>query len=173
MVIRIKQFILRPLRRGDEAALVRCLNNRTIHRNTLRIPYPYRMADAREWIRKNAATVRAKVKTEVNFAIELNGEVAGGIGLHKIEPRHKAELGYWLAQPYWDQGIMTEAVRQVVRFGFSRLRLVRMCAKVFPWNRPSMRVLEKAGFKHEGILRKGARKNNRFIDEYVYAIVRR
>lgn len=172
MTILTKRFILRPFRRGDEAALARYINNRNIYRNTLRIPYPYRMRDAHAWVRQNAAAARARAKTEINFAIEIGGEAAGGIGLHKIEPRHKAELGYWLAEPYWGRGIMTEAVRQVVRFGFSQMRLVRICAKVFPWNRPSMRVLEKAGFKHEGILRKGARKGKRFIDEHVYAIVR-
>ncbi len=172
MIIRTKQFILRPFRQGDEAALVRYLNNRTIYRNTLRIPYPYRMRDAQEWIRKNVLIARVRVKTEINFAIEIKGEAAGGIGLHKIAARHKAELGYWLAQPYWGQGIMTEAVKCIVEFGFKRLRLVRICAKVFPWNRASMRVLEKAGFKREGILTKGARKGNRFIDECVYAIIR-
>lgn len=172
MIIRVKHFVLRPFRRGDEASLVRHINNPKIYRNTLRIPYPYRMRDAREWVRKCRTANHARKKTDVNFAIEIDGGVAGGIGLSHIVPRHKAEIGYWLGEEYWGKGIMTEAAKRVTRFGFKNLRLKRIYAGVFPRNRASMRVLEKAGYEREGILRKQARKKARFINEVLYAIVR-
>lgn len=172
MIIEGTQFRLRPFRRGDEAALVRHINNTKIYRNTLRIPYPYRMRDAREWVRKCRVADRAREKTDVNFAIEIDGEVAGGIGFSSIVSCHKAELGYWLGEAYWGRGVMTEAAKLVTQFGFERLHLKRIYAGVFLWNHASMRVLEKAGYVREGVLRKQARKGMRFIDEALYAAVR-
>jgi [ribosomal protein S5]-alanine N-acetyltransferase len=161
---------LRPWRAGDEAALVRHANNRKVWRNLRDLfPHPYTRANADWWI--------ASLKGEdpvCNFAIEVDGEAAGGIGLHPqsdVEWR-SAEIGYWLGEAHWGKGITTEAVREVTAYGFSQLDLLRIHATVFEWNPASMRVLEKAGYTLEGRLRKAITKDGQTIDCMLYAMIR-
>ena len=170
-VIKSKRFILRTFRKGDEESLKENISNKKIARNTLSIPYPYTLKDAKEWIVENLKEEKKKKPTKVNFVIDIRGEVAGSVGFSKIEG-HKAEIGYWLGEKYWGQGIMTEAVKLATKFGFKKLTLKRIYAYVFPWNKASMRVLEKAGYKLEWFLRKHIKKDNKFIDAYLFAKVR-
>lgn len=169
--IRSKKFILRPHRRGDEKSLTLNISNKKIYRNTLRIPHPYTLELAQKWISKNLKEAKKKNPSHINFVIEVDGEATGGIGLNSIQG-HKAEIGYWLGEKYWGRGIMSQAVKLVTKFGFRRLKLKRIFAHVFPWNRASMRVLEKAGFKFEGVLRKNHKKGSRFIDSHLFAKVK-
>ncbi len=164
-------FKLRPFRKGDECSLQRSINSRNVTRHTISIPYPYTMKHAKDWIAKNLSLYRKKKKTEVNFAIDIGGEVAGGIGLRYIEG-HKAELGYWLSEKYWGKGIMTEAVKLVSELGFKKLKLHRVYVNVHKGNKASARVLEKAGFKLEGINRKNVLKDGRIVDSILYAKVK-
>jgi [ribosomal protein S5]-alanine N-acetyltransferase len=95
----------------------------------------------------------------------------GGIDLNNIK-EHKAEIGYWLGKDYWGQGIMTEAVRLITTYGFEKLGLRRIYAHVFVFNKASMTVLKKAGFKYEGKLRKHAKKGDKFLDSFLFAKVK-
>jgi len=167
-IIRSKNFILRPFKKGDEEFLMKHINNRIIAKNTLRIPYPYKLKDARWWINHNLKLDKKKKKREINFAVEINGEVVGGIGLDKIY-EHCAEIGYWLGKKYWGQGIMTTATKLVTKYGFEKLGLRRIYAFVFPFNKASAGVLIKAGYKYEGKLRKHVKKGNKFLDDLLFA----
>jgi len=170
-VIKAKKFILRLYRKGDEKSLAKNINNKKIYRNTLHIPYPYTLKDAKEWVAKNLREAKKKDPAKISFVIDIRGEVAGSVGFSKIEG-YRAEIGYWLAEKYWSKGIMTEAVKSATKFGFEKLKLKRIYAYVFPFNKPSMRVLKKAGFKFEGILRKEIKKDNKFLDGYLFAKIR-
>jgi ribosomal-protein-alanine N-acetyltransferase len=173
MIIKTKRFTIRPYRKGDLKSMVKHINDTEIARNTLTIPYPYTMKDAERWYGRYRNIIRRKVIRHRAYAIEINGEVVGGIGLSRLYPQgHKAEIGYWLGRAYRGKGIMTEAVKEITKFGFNKLGLRRLCACTFPHNKASMRVLEKAGYKFEGILHKNVRKGNRLIDEYLFAITR-
>lgn len=171
-IIQSKNFILRPYRKGDERSQAENINNIKIYRNTLHIPYPYSLKDAKNWIRKNFKEAKKEKPTEINFVIDINGEVAGSIGLSKIES-HKAEIGYWLAEKFWGKGIMTAAVRLITDFGFNKLKLKRIYAHIFLFNRASARVLEKAGYKKEGLLRKNVIKDGKLMDDYLFAKIKR
>ena len=106
---------------------------------------------------------------EFHFAIrDADRQLIGGCGFHDILERHRAEIGNWLARPYWNQGIMTASVQTLSNYGFEQLQLVRMVAHVFQPNRASARVLEKCGFQCEGLLRKHFAKEKAFIDVFVY-----
>jgi len=167
------KFKLRKFRKGDEGSLQKNINDAGIARYTLDIPYPYTRKDAVAWIRKNLKLQKSRKPEKINFVIEIDGEVAGSVGLSDINRKNKrAELGYWLARKYWNKGIMTRAIRPMIRFGFEKLRLVRIYAFVFPPNKASKRVLEKAGFKLEGKLRKTIVKNGKLYDNLLYAKVR-
>ncbi|MFH0804963.1 MAG: GNAT family protein [Patescibacteria group bacterium] len=167
-----KQFMLRPFRASDAAALQRNIDHPIIHRNTLRLPYPYRLHDAREWIRKNVAEERRRQPRFMAWAIAIGDEVVGSVGLHDLRPKHAAELGYWLSRRLWGRGIMPAAIRAVTKFVFQRLHLRRVEVYVFTFNRSSARVLEKCGYTREGLLRKNVVKNGKPIDEYLFAKVR-
>ncbi|MBU0546921.1 GNAT family N-acetyltransferase, partial [Patescibacteria group bacterium] len=160
VIIRSKNFILRPFKKGDESSLVKNINDKTITRNTLRIPYPYRLKDAHSWINLNSKFNKKKNKKEINFAIDMSGMVVGSVGLSKIED-HKAEIGYWLGKKYRRQGIMTEAVKLVTKYSFDELKLKRVYAFIFIRNKISEGVVKKNGFKYEGKLKKNFKKGNK------------
>jgi len=160
---------IRSWRESDETALVHYANNRNIWINLRdRFPHPYRRADARAWLAHATGS-----RPETNFAIEVGGEAAGGIGFHPQEDVHRrsAELGYWLGEPFWGRGIVTQAVRALTAYAFRTHDLVRIYAFVFEWNPASARVLEKAGFTREGCLRRSVVKDGQTIDQFLYAIV--
>ena len=149
------KFKLRKFKRGDEISLIKNINDKEITSNTSSIPYPYKKKDAFSWININLKLHKLKKPPAMNFAIDINGEVAGGIGLIEIDRKHNnAEIGYWLAKKYWNKGIMTNAIKKVLILGFNELELKRIYAYVYPFNKGSKRVLEKTGFLFEGRLKK-------------------
>lgn len=168
--IQLTKSLLREWRRGDEPSLVRHANNRNIWVN-LRdsFPHPYTTADARSWIRLAGTTGLNRV-----FAIDVDGFAVGAIGIRQGEDvnRLSAEIGYWLGEEYWGRGITPEAVEAVTRHAFDTLGVVRVYAEVFEWNAGSMRVLEKAGFAREGVMRKSAIKDRQVVDQVMYARVK-
>ncbi len=170
MQLELLQCTLRPWHPNDVAALVRHANNRNIWRNVRdRFPHPYTAEAAEMWI-----SLAQNNLYEPSFAIAVDGEAVGGIGLifgQDIE-RRSAEIGYWLGEEYWGRGIVTEAVCALCEYTFAQFDLARIWAGVFEWNPGSMRVLEKAGFQREGILRKAATKDGQTIDVVLYAMVR-
>ncbi len=161
-------FTLRPFRDGDEASLVANANNIKIFNNVKdSFPHPYTYDDALWWISIN----KQSDKPITCFAIDVNGQVIGAMGIiiGSDVQRVTAEIGYWLGENYWGKGIATEALKQTSDYVFTNFPdLVRIWAAVFEHNKPSMNILEKAGFELEGIRKKGAIKNGVVIDEYVY-----
>lgn len=165
-----KEFTLRHFRKGDEAAIIKHANNPKIYRATIAMPHPYIKKDAREWIEMCRQEAGRRRPGLLSLAIDSDGEVIGCVGLSDIDG-HKAGIGYWLAEPYWGQGIMTRAVQITTDLGFDEFGLVRIYAHVFPFNKASMRILEKAGYMVEGLLRKEALKDGEYLDMYLMAKV--
>ncbi len=172
MKILLSSAIIRTYRESDAESLARSVNNEKISRNTLHIPYPYTLDDAKDRI--------AKVLSEpecFHFPIADDTGVIGAIGFKRPEPgfqdvqKHVAEIGYWLAEEYWGRGIITEAVTAFSRWGFETLGLRRIFAAVLAWNPASARVLEKAGFEFEGRERARYFREGQFIDGLLYAKV--
>ncbi len=163
--VRLRHFV--P---GDAEHLAEIANNPKIAAN-LRdgFPSPYTLEDAQKYI-ADAMTANPTIR----FAIEWNGEHVGNVGIFPGDDiyRLSAEIGYFVAEPYWGKGIATEAIKQIVEYGFSSLGMVRIYAGVFEYNPASMKVLEKCGFQKEGIARKALIKNGKIWDEHRYAIVR-
>ena len=168
-ILKSRRFILRPYRKGDEPSLIKNINHKSVSRYLKRVPYPYTKKDAAAWLRR--LRTYTKTKTAVPFAIDINGKVIGGIGLENIEG-HKAEIGYWLGKKYWGKGIMTEAVKLITNFAFKRLKLKRVYGTIFSPNKASARVLEKNGYKLEGILRKHYHKDGKIYDGLMYAKIK-
>jgi len=161
---------IRPWAATDAAALVRHASDREVWRNLRdRFPHPYTDADAASWLGFVAGQT-----PPTHWAIEVDGEAAGGIGFTVGEDVHArtAEIGYWLGRAVWGRGIATEALRAVTAYAFARHDLERLEAHVFAWNAASVRVLEKAGYVREACLRHAVRKDGEVTDLLIYAILR-
>lgn len=135
-------------------------------------PYPYTLENARFYV---AACIQKEADHQVTRAIVINNRAAGSIGVFQKSDvyRKSAELGYWLGEEFWGQGIMTEAVKQICSLAFSSLDIVRISAEPFASNLASRKVLEKAGFSLEGILQKRVFKNGKLLDSCIYAKILR
>ena len=159
---------LRRWQMSDANNLARTLNNQTIHGN-LRdgLPFPYTVADAQAYIQSVA-------KAEFAFAITVDDRAVGSISALRKENIHfrTDEIGYYIAEEYWGKGLMTKAVQQLCDYVFTTSTIVRISAESFAKNHSSCRVLEKAGFTLEGVLRKHAEKNQQLFDMKLYALVR-
>jgi len=171
-VIKTKRFILRPVRLSDARSLVTHINDKEIARQTLHIPYPYFLGEAHRWLKRKTQYYRMKTPPSIPFAIEINKELVGCVDLMHFVPRHTSELGFWLGRRFRGQGIMTATVREVAAFAFEKLKLRRVYAYTFPPNKVSARVLQKNGFRREGLLRKNSMKNGKYLDDIVWAKVK-
>lgn len=164
------KYKIRKWAKEDFSALAKHLNNKKIWDNCRDgLPYPYTEDNAQQFI-----SLVLSQKGQNNFCIEINGEAAGNISFDRgtdIE-RYNAELGYWLAEPYWGRGIATQMLSQAVSSYFRQTDVVRICANVYAGNKASMRVLEKIGFRKSGILRKAFYKNGAFIDCHSFELLR-
>ncbi len=111
---------------------------------------------------------------ESQFAIEVDGDAAGGIGVFLQEDvaRRSAEIGYWVGEAHWGRGIATDVVRRFTDWAFETYDLLRLYALVFDGNRGSCRVLEKAGYQLEGRMRKAVVKEGKVLDQLIYAKLR-
>lgn len=166
MRIQLTRAEVRSWREEDAVSVARHADNRKIWRN-LRdaFPSPYTLDDARAYI------ARAQTADpETGWAIVVEGEAAGSIGVKPgtdVE-RVSAEIGYWLAEPFWGRGITTEALAAITRHAASSFGLMRVFALPFEWNPASFRVLEKAGYRLEGELRRSAIKDGRIVGQRLY-----
>lgn len=162
---------LRTLLPEDASLLAQYANNPLIaQRLTNRFPHPYTQQHAQDFI----ATATQHNPRKIN-AITIDGAFAGCIGIHPQDDvwQHNVELGYWLAQPFWGKGVMTEALRQILLYSWSNFPTVqRIFARPFGSNQGSARVLEKAGFQLEARLSRTIFKAGIYEDELIYSIWR-
>jgi RimJ/RimL family protein N-acetyltransferase len=171
MRIEASKFCIRTWLESDAASLQKHANNVNISKYLFdRFPYPYQLSDAEKFI--SSKLVQDPI---VNFAIEINGEVAGGIGLEFRQDVYRKTplLGYWLSEQHWGKGIMPEAVNLITDYAFENLEVICIIANTFGNNSKSMRVLEKSGFVRQGIIRQCAIKYDEVFDEHVFALHRK
>jgi len=163
----LKSCTIRSWRLDDADLIARHANNRKVWLGLRDLfPHPYTIQDAREFLQ------RATSETPTTkFCIEVNGGAVGGMGMHLGQDvhRHTATLGYWLGTDFWGRGIMTEAVVALTDFCFDNFLLRRISAEVFANNPASARVLEKAGFVFEGLLKNCVIKDGELLDSLLYA----
>jgi RimJ/RimL family protein N-acetyltransferase len=160
---------VRRWRLTDAEALVRHANNINVARQLRdRFPHPYSRANAHAFLK--AATSAAGTD---NLAIEVNGEAAGAIGhvAGTDVERYSAEIGYWLGEAHWGRGVATEALMLVTEHLFTTSNILRLFALPFADNLGSIRVLEKAGYVREAILRSSSVKYGKPRDQALYAKV--
>jgi RimJ/RimL family protein N-acetyltransferase len=162
---------LRSWRASDREALATLANDRRVWINLRdRFPHPYSLEDADRFI---AAVIQ--MDPPRLLAVEVGGAVAGGVAytLHEDVERVAAEVSYWLGTTFWGKGVATKALRALTRHTFaSHSGLRRLYAVPFCSNPASARVLEKAGYRREAVLRQSVIKDGVVLDQWVYAILR-
>ena len=170
------QIFISEITVEDKPSYINHFKEREIYENTVAIPFPYGSGEADWWI--NAVTEETRrFGVPLKWAIRKDdSELIGGISLMNMAGKkdHGAEIGFWLAKPYWNKGIMTNCVKKFVEWSFlkSGLELVRIQARAFASNDASVRVLEKASFDPEGYMRKRFFKDGKYVDAKLFAIIR-
>lgn len=158
---------LREFKADDAPLLQKYLNNLLVTKYlTTRIPQPYTAEDAEWWINEGS-------KVGIVRAIEWGGVFVGSVGANRRQFEHSrsAEVGYWIAESHWGKGIATQALQELSALIFQDTDIVRLQAHVFEGNYASARVLEKSGYRLEGVLRKAVFKQGVVMNASLYAAV--
>jgi len=174
--LQTKRLILRDLKLSDAKDASKNANNLNVSKWMASIPYPYTIKDATKWINSISKESKKRPRKNYNLGIELKEEkrIIGGIGLN-LKPEHKkGSFGYWLGENYWRKGYGSEALEALIDFSFNQLKLRRLEAEVYVGNPSSGKLLEKFGFKQEGLRRKGhiCKADGKFKDAILYGLLK-
>lgn len=168
MKINLGDYCIRSYEFSDKEAIVKYANNYNVSK-LLRdqFPFPYTSTDAEAWL-----IHACNQNPETNFVIANDNEMIGAIGINLQEDVHRysAEIGYWLGEPFWGKGITTLVLKSFTEYAFNNFNLNKIYANVFEGNAASERVLLKAGYRKEAVLKKAVFKENKFLDQYIYSI---
>lgn len=168
----MEQMTLRHWLETDEERLSTLADNPRVAENLrAAFPSPYSRQEAASFIR---SCQEAEPGQSWMRAICWEGKLVGSVGVFRQEDVYCrcADIGYFLGEPYWGKGIMTQAVKQICAQVFEESDILRIQAEVFGWNAASCRLLEKAGFQREGVLRQRVWKNGVLADGILYALLR-
>lgn len=164
--------MLRPFALSDVSDVQRLAGNRAIADTTMNVPHPYEDGLAEDWISTHQPKLEAGEQAVFAATFKAEGELIGAVGLTIDSAFDRAELGYWIGEPFWGLGYCTEAAKRVVEFGFSAVRLNRIHAGHLDRNPASGRVLQKIGMSKEGIARQHVKKWGKYEDLVLYSLLR-
>lgn len=167
----LSKCIVRTLKPQDAESIAQNGNNLKIAAKMRDVfPSPYLVETAKAWIAMNLTVAN----TDWVNAIEVEGKAVGVASvLFKGDIyRNSAEVGYWIGETYWGQGIVSEAVKALVDYTLENSEITRLYAEVFDNNPASAKVVEKAGLKYECTHKKAVTKNGEIMDSHIYTLVR-
>ena len=169
-----ERLILNRPTENDLGDLILHLNSDNVFsENTLNIPFPYQNENAEFWIHE---LVNKGFEEKKNFTFAIrekeNPKLIGAIGIHLDKVHLKAEIGYWIGKEFWNKGFVTEAVREIIRFGFQDLGLNKIYATHFPHNPASGKIMQNCGMKLEATLKQEYFKNGKPLDVLKYSILK-
>ncbi len=171
--IETRRLRLRPFVLADAARVQQLAGHADVAATTAYVPHPYPDGAAEEWIGEHAENFQRGYAVQFAIVLKATDELVGCIDLVDISKQHrKAELGYWIGVPYWQQGICSEAAAALVAFGFAQLHLNKITARHMTNNPASGRVMRNAQLKHEGTLRQEFNKDGTMVDIEVYGALR-
>ncbi len=166
-------FILRHIKMSDAKRYFECFRDKESKRGFM--TFPKNLGEAKKEIQEKISAMRKKKPTGETFAIIVDGDFAGYVEIDKVNGKfheHQANIGYCLDRKFRGKGITTNAVKLITNYAFKKYKLKRIDGWCRTFNKASARVLEKAGYKLEGILRKNKCKNGRYYDDMVWARVK-
>ncbi len=164
------EVLIRKWKNSDAESLQKNANNKSVSRFLLdRFPYPYTMESARNFL---AFATNSPFK--YLYAIEVNQEAVGGIEIQLLEDNYvnNGEMGFWLGEAFWGQGIAKSAIAQITNMVFSETKITRIIAKTFGENVASQKLLLKCGFSKEAEFKGALLKDGKIYDEFVFTLSR-
>lgn len=165
-----ERLLIRPLIREDAPIIQKYASDRRVADMTLTIPHPYPEGTAASWVEETLAA--PSPGGPFALTLKLGGEFMGVMELSLCDDKLRAEVGFWIAPLFWGHGLCTEALEEVIDYGFRELKLLRIFAGHFSENPASGRVQKKAGMKAEGVRRMGAIRFGTPKDLVMYAMIR-
>lgn len=169
--MRVDEIKLRVVTKNDKISLVKYANNKKIAYNLRNVfPHPYSEEDADDFIK----SANENNPEKLILAIDLNGELIGCLGAFQQEDIYSknAEIGYWLAEPFWGQGYISTALKKFIPMVFENMDIIRIYAEPFENNIGSKKALVKAGFKLEATLKNNIFKNGEVLSSCIYSILK-
>lgn len=173
VILKSKRFILRPIKVSDTGDFLEMFRDKESRSGFM--VFPKNIHAAKRSIRKNIHSMKKAKPTSETFAIIINNEFAGFIEIHNLNKKfqeHQATIGYCLAKKFRNQGIATEAVIMLTNYAFKKYKLKRIDGWCRSFNKASAKVLENAGYKLEGVLRKNKFKDGKYFDDMVWAKIK-
>lgn len=170
--IETERLLLAELKANDIDDIVKHASNKKIADYTLNLPHPYAEKDAIYWI--NLAHQGFKNGTHIIFGIKLksDNQFIGGIGLTVEKTFNRAEVGYWIAESFWNNGYATEATISIITYAFTELKLNKVTSSYLAKNPASGRVMQKSGMIKEGTLKEHMLKDDEYHDLILYGITK-
>lgn len=166
------RLILRPMKMSDARDMYAYASDREVSRHVLWDAHTS-IFQTRRFLRAAIRQYRQGLPGSFAIALKESGRMIGTIGFMWVNVDHQsAEVGYSLSRDYWNQGLMTEALRRVIAFGFDDLRLNRIEAQHDTENPASGKVMAHVGMIYEGVMRQRLKNKGRFVDVACYAILR-
>jgi len=172
-ILKGKGFLLRPIRMSDAQKYFESETDPVSKKGFMSTPKSVK--EVENSIKEKIAERKKKKPSRETFAIDIGGEFVGYVGLHDMNEKfneHRAIISYCLHPKFRGKGIMTKAVRLATRYAFEKYSLRRIAGRCRTFNKASARVLEKAGYKLEGIHRKELFKDGRYLDNMYWAVVK-
>jgi RimJ/RimL family protein N-acetyltransferase len=145
-IVETTRLLLRPLKSSDARAIAEKIDTYAISKNLARVPYPYHLSDAEEFLDWALQLDHCSAFRVISLKSQP-AELIGLISYDWMEEKQKAELGYWLIQEHWGKGLMTEASRAMVELAFTNSNLESLSSCYFNENPASGKVLAHAGFE--------------------------
>ncbi len=171
-ILETPRLILREFAPGDAPTVAELAGAWEVADTTFNIPHPYSLGDAESFISSRPQLIERGEAAVFAIVLREGSRLCGCISLI-LQPRFaRAEMGYWIGVPTWNQGICTEAGRAVLRYGFRDLGLHRIHACHIARNPASGRVMQKLGMSYEGCQRQHIRKHEVYEDLVLYGLLR-
>lgn len=166
-----KRIYLRKLMLADSERIAELSNNENITKNTLSLPYPYTIADAKAWFESHKDNELNKKAYDFGIIDKERDDIIGVVGISNYQG-HRGELGYWIGQAYWNQGYASEASALLIDYAFTKLNYNRIYARHLKSNPASGRVMQKLGMVYEGCQVEHEFTNGRFEDILLYGVTK-
>lgn len=171
--IETERLLLRPFELSDGPRVRELAGDKAIADTTLNIPHPYEDGIAEEWISTHQSKFEAGELVNCAIVVKSEQKLIGAMGLAIDTRFNRAEIGYWVAKEYWNQGYCTEAAEAMLEYGFHKLDLHKITGTHITRNPASGTVMEKIGMRKEGILREHVIKWDKHEDVVKYGILRK
>ncbi len=171
MKLETSRLILQYYQQRDAARIAQLANNKELAQ-VLGFPSPYEFKHAQEWIQMQPDLINRGIEYPLTIWTKDHPELIGTITIRIDRKNHKGEIGYWLGREYWSKGYATEAVKEIMKFGFNEIMLNKVWASTLAKNIGSINVLLKVGMKKEGTLKQNRLLMGIYEDVDVFGLVR-